>query len=105
MAKGRAKKTNITREHKKAFNALVSGEYRNFALFSCFVNGEPSATIVAVEEEGEEVKVTPLFVAVTERNGVSGSRWKPAGAFVGDEEGGRTGSEWAKRRVEPGEVE
>jgi len=66
MAKGRAKKTNITREHKKAFNALVSGEYRNFALFSCFVNGEPSATIVAVEEEGEEVKVTPLFVAVTE---------------------------------------
>src|SRR6266508_983049 len=66
MAKGQAKKTNITRRHKKAFNALVSGEYRNFALFSCFVNGEPSAAIVAVEEEGEEVKVTPLFVAVTE---------------------------------------
>ena len=80
MAKGRAKKTNITREHKKAFNALVSGEYRNFALFSCFVNGEPSAAIVAVEEEGEEVKVTPLFVAVTE------------GMELADHDGNRPGS-------------
>jgi hypothetical protein len=66
MAKERAEKTNITTEHKKAFNAIVSGEYRNFALFSCFVNGKPSAAIVPVEEEGDEVKVTPLFVAVTE---------------------------------------
>ncbi len=33
--------TNITDEHKRVFEMLKSGEYGNFALFSCFVNGEP----------------------------------------------------------------
>ena len=31
--------TNITPNHISAFEALTSGQYRNFALFSCFVNG------------------------------------------------------------------
>jgi hypothetical protein len=65
VAKKRAKKTNISKEHKKAFNALVSGEYGNFALFSCFVNGEPSAAIVAIEKQGGDWKIAPLFVALT----------------------------------------
>lgn len=34
-------KTNITLEHRAAFNALLSGQYSNFALLSCFVNGQP----------------------------------------------------------------
>ena len=38
--------TNITAEHRTAFEALVSGDYANFALLSCFVNGEPAAAIV-----------------------------------------------------------
>jgi hypothetical protein len=57
--------TNITPQHRAAFEALSSGDYGNFALFSCFVNGEPAAAIVAVNRDGEEYAITPLFVSVT----------------------------------------
>ena len=64
--------TNITEEHKRVFEALKSGEYRNFALFSCFVNGEPAVAIAAVlpappEAPGDEpgYLIRPLFVSVT----------------------------------------
>lgn len=57
--------TNITPAHKDAFQALVSGRYDNFALFSCFVNGVPASCIVAVTAQGDEVLITPLFVSVT----------------------------------------
>ena len=50
--------TNITTEHRKAFEALTSGRFNNFALFSCFVNGEPAAAIVAVNRDGEEYTIT-----------------------------------------------
>jgi len=56
--------TNITAEHRAAFEALASGDYDNFALFSCFVNGEPAAAIVAVNRDGEEYTSTPLLVSV-----------------------------------------
>ena len=58
--------TNITTVHKQAFEALTSGEYDNFALLSCFVNGDPAAAIVAVNRDGEEYLLTPLFVSVTD---------------------------------------
>ena len=57
--------TNITAEHKAIFEALTSGDYRNFAPFSCFVNGEPAAAIVAVNRDGDDYAITPLFVSVT----------------------------------------
>jgi hypothetical protein len=57
--------TNITAHHRAAFEALVSGDYANFALFSCFVNGEPAAAIVAVNRDGDGYAITPLFVSVT----------------------------------------
>ena len=57
--------TNITAEHRDAFEALTSGRFSNFALFSCFVNGEPASAIVAVNRDGEEYTITPLFVSVT----------------------------------------
>ena len=57
--------TNITADHRAAFEALTSGDYANFALFSCFVNGEPAAAIVAVNRDGDEYAITPLFVSVT----------------------------------------
>lgn len=57
--------TNITDEHRAAFEALTSGEYSNFALFSCFVAGEPAAAIVAVNRNGEDYTIRPLFVAIT----------------------------------------
>ena len=61
--------TNIQPEHISAFEALTSGEHDNFALFSCFLDGEPAVAIVAVtppEIEDGEYQVTPLFVGVTE---------------------------------------
>jgi hypothetical protein len=57
--------TNITADHRAAFEALVSGDYANFALFSCFVNGEPAAAIIAVNQDGDGYAITPLFVSVT----------------------------------------
>ena len=59
-------------QHRHAFEALSSGRYDNFALFSCFIDGSPGAAIVAVDscppaEEGAEPECTvrPLFVSVT----------------------------------------
>jgi hypothetical protein len=57
--------TNITAAHQQAFSALASGKFGNFALFSCFVNGEPAAAIVAITRDGREYNVIPLFVSVT----------------------------------------
>jgi hypothetical protein len=61
--------TNILAEHVSAFEALTSGRYANFALFSCFVNGAPASAIVAVTQSVADdggVVITPLFVSVTE---------------------------------------
>jgi hypothetical protein len=57
--------TNITPQHRDAFEALVSGDFENFALFSCFVNGEPASAIVAVNRDGGDYILSPLFVSVT----------------------------------------
>jgi hypothetical protein len=57
--------TNITADHRAAFEALMSGDYANFALFSCFVNGEPAAAIVAIKRKGDGYVMTPVFVSIT----------------------------------------
>lgn len=57
--------THITSDHVNAFAALTSGEYSNFALLSCHVNGTPAAAIVAVNEANGDYQITPLFVSVT----------------------------------------
>tara|TARA_R110002124_G_scaffold183401_4_gene350823 strand:+ start:53831 stop:54049 length:219 start_codon:yes stop_codon:yes gene_type:complete len=57
--------TNINADHRRAFEALTSGAYGNFALFSCFVDGEPAVAIVTVNEDGPGYVVMPLFVSVT----------------------------------------
>jgi hypothetical protein len=57
--------TNITPAHTDAFEALASGRFDNFALFSCFVNGEPATAIVAVNSDGGMYDIVPLFVSVT----------------------------------------
>jgi hypothetical protein len=60
--------TNI-RPEVSAFEALTSGEHDNFALFSCFLDGEHAVAIVAVrptKPEDDEYQITPLFVGVTE---------------------------------------
>ena len=61
------------------FEALRNGAVSNFALLSCFVNGEPcavslrsprshnrAAAIVAVNSDGADYVLTPLFVSVTD---------------------------------------
>lgn len=58
--------TNIATPHVEAFNALTSGKYSNFALFSCFVNGEPASAIVSITPDGAgDFVIAPLFVSVT----------------------------------------
>lgn len=58
--------TNITPAHKDAFEALASGRFDNFALLSCFVNGEAAAAIVAVNKDANsDYLIQPLFVSVT----------------------------------------
>jgi hypothetical protein len=58
--------TNITKAHSDSFQALRDGAVSNFAMFSCFVNGEPAAAIVAVNSDGADYVLTPLFVSVTD---------------------------------------
>lgn len=63
--------THITAEHRRAFEALTSGVYPNFCLYSCEANGHPAAAIATVTAQpssdgsGEdEYIVTPTFVSV-----------------------------------------
>ena len=63
--------TQVTAEHRHAFEALTSGHYDKFCLFSCEANGHPAAVIAAVSVQpsgdgnGEDAYiVTPLFVSV-----------------------------------------
>ena len=67
--------TNITHEHRRAFETLTSGRYENFALMSCFCGGKPTAAIatVTVHPSGEdEYLITPLFVPVVPRIRLTG---------------------------------
>ena len=60
-------RTHITDEHRRAFEALTSGRYENFCLFSCEANGHPAAVTVEPPPGGTgeaEYIVTPLFVSV-----------------------------------------
>jgi hypothetical protein len=57
--------TNITQAHRKVFEALRDVSFDNFALFSCFVDGQPAAAIVAVNQDGGNYAITPLFVSIT----------------------------------------
>ena len=64
--------TNITEDHRRAFEALTSGQFDNFCLVSCFVDGEATAAIAAInvgpptEDDGEpEVFIRPLFISPT----------------------------------------
>ncbi len=64
--------TNITADHRRAFEALTSSRFQNFCLVSCFVDGEPTAAIATVNagpsaEEGSEPHylISPLFICPT----------------------------------------
>ena len=40
--------TNITEDHRRAFEALTGGEAGNFCLFSCYCSVRSAAAIAAV---------------------------------------------------------
>ena len=53
--------TNITEEHRRAFEALTGGPPGRVCLFSCFCDGEPAAAIASVticppEDHGSKAK-------------------------------------------------
>lgn len=56
--------TNINPVTKKNFNALISGKYSNFALFSCFADGKPASAICAITQDGDGYIITPMFITV-----------------------------------------
>ena len=65
--------TDITEDHRRAFEPPTSGNTGNFCLFCCVLSGRPAAAIVAVtvfppREEGSESEyvISPLFVSITE---------------------------------------
>jgi hypothetical protein len=62
--KDSATRTNIVPWHRKSFSSLANGR-GHFALFSCYVNGEPTAAIVAISRDIKGFVVQPMFVAVT----------------------------------------
>jgi hypothetical protein len=68
MSSSNHTQTNITPAHREMFNAIISGDYNNFALFSCLVNGEPAAAIVAVnrDETSGDFLIEPIFVSITD---------------------------------------
>ena len=65
--------TNITEEHRNAFESLTSCHDNNFALFSCRCNYQPAIAIVAVTEHQPDAKhdesefhIKPLFVSIVD---------------------------------------
>lgn len=58
--------TSITTEHRRAFEALRDPTVGNLALISCFIDGTPTAAIVAVTEAPDGFLISPLFVAMTD---------------------------------------
>ena len=60
-------------DHKKSFEALISGEFDNFMLMSCVVNGEQSSVICVITDLGDEnAAVFPLYVALTDGMDIRG---------------------------------
>lgn len=63
--KGSSTLTNIAPWHRRAFSTLSGAHAGNYALFSCFVNGEPTAAIVRISRHERDYVIRPMFVAVT----------------------------------------
>lgn len=82
MRRGRAEEegTNIEPWMAASFAELIRAAETDapFALISCFVNGEPSATIALTRPARNGLMVMPLFVAVTPSMAVTEDRAREA---------------------------
>ena len=64
--------TEVILAYSHAFERLSSGQYDNFRLMPCRVNGEPSLLIIALHPGEDDVIIAqPLFVAITPRMVIS----------------------------------
>ena len=56
----------ITDADSATFEAVTSGQYGNFALLSCQLDGDPVTVVCALVSAGGTVDVHPLYIAVTD---------------------------------------
>jgi hypothetical protein len=53
-------------QHLAAFEAIRDERYENFMLYPCYVDGVATSAIVVLQQIGEAIAVSPLFVAPTD---------------------------------------
>ena len=53
-------------QHQAAFEAICEAGGENFAVYPCYVDGEPTSAIVFMRMLGNQIAVTPLFIAPTD---------------------------------------
>lgn len=59
--------TNITDSDRQQFDAVRDGRFDNFALVSCFVNGNPTVAICSVNNTPSgEFLIHPLYIRPTD---------------------------------------
>jgi len=56
----------IDKEHKSRFEALRDPEFNNFALMSCKLDDIETSVVCAINKDGSEYLITPLFLTVNE---------------------------------------
>ena len=53
-------------QHQAAFEAIRDDRYANFILYPCYVDGVATSAIVVLQEIGNAIAVSPLFIAPTD---------------------------------------
>jgi hypothetical protein len=56
----------ITEAQRETFEAIRDPEYRNLALVSTALDGNPTAAIAAINRDGDEYLISPLAVLITD---------------------------------------
>lgn len=51
--------------HIMSFEALTSGRSDSFGMVDCFIGTTPSVAIAMFRQQGDQIHVMPLFVALT----------------------------------------
>jgi hypothetical protein len=53
-------------QHLAAFEAIRNERYENFMLYPCYVDGVPTTAIVVMQQIGNAMALSPLFIAPTD---------------------------------------
>ena len=57
-----SKNKELTKEETELFNALMSGNFNNFALLRAQFNKQDCALIVALNEDKEQILISPVAI-------------------------------------------